>query len=406
MKNVFSRIYLTVLLLVCGMVGYAQNADIQHVEKRYNIYFRVNSTVIENDFSSNSSTIETLRQDVSETLQMKGAELDSLIIISSASPEGSLEYNRHLAMTRASNTKKLILSMFPELKDMTVKVECLDEDWDGLFDIINAHSEFPQREEMMQIIQSNSSLHSKELQLKELEQGWTYFLNNYAHSLRNSSITISVAIKGFAGDPLPVVSYSYIPEFKAIDKSMARVEVEPANPFSQKHLYVKTNALGLGLAISNLGCEIDFTKHLSISIPVYYSALNYLKETIKFRTLAVQPEIRYWTNKDNNGLFLGIHGGVAQYNIAVDGDLRYQDHNGTSPAIGGGIGLGYRLPISDDNRWHIEFAIGAGVYKLHYDTFYNVENGKLLDTYQKTYWGIDNAAINISYRFDLKKRKK
>ena len=145
------------------MVGYAQNADIQHVEKRYNIYFRVNSTVIENDFSSNSSTIETLRQDVSETLQMKGAELDSLIIISSASPEGSLEYNRHLAMTRASNTKKLILSMFPELKDMTVKVECLDEDWDGLFDIINAHSEFPQREEMMQIIQSNSSLHSKEL---------------------------------------------------------------------------------------------------------------------------------------------------------------------------------------------------------------------------------------------------
>lgn len=296
--------------------------------------------------------------------------------------------------------------MFPELKDKTIKVECLDEDWDGLFDILNAYPEFPQREEMIQIIQSDNSLQSKELHLTKLEHGWVYFLNNYAHLLRNSSITISVAIKGFNRDPHPIVSYSYIPEFKAIDKSIARVEVEPAKAFSQKHLYVKTNTLGLGLAISNLGCEIDLTKHLSISIPVYYSALNYFKETIKFRTLAVQPEIRYWANKDNNGLFLGLHGGVAQYNIAVDGDLRYQDHNGTSPAIGGGIGLGYRLPISDDNRWHIEFAIGAGVYKLQYDTFYNVENGKLLDTYRKTYWGIDNAAINISYRFDLKKRKK
>lgn len=103
MKNVLSRIYLTVLLLVCSVVSYAQNADTQYVEKRYNIYFRVNSTVIENDFSSNGSTIETLRQDISETLKIKGAGLDSLIIISSASPEGRLEHNRHLAMTRASN---------------------------------------------------------------------------------------------------------------------------------------------------------------------------------------------------------------------------------------------------------------------------------------------------------------
>ena len=35
-----------------------------------------------------------------------------------------------------------------------------------------------------------------------------------------------------------------------------------------------------------------------------------------------------------------------------------------------------------------------------------INNGKLIDTQRKIYWGVDNAAINISYNLDLKKRKK
>ena len=177
-------------------------------------------------------------------------------------------------------------------------------------------------------------------------------------------------------------------------------------PDWNRHLSIKTNALGLGMGISNLAIEIDICKHLSLSIPAYYSALNYFKQSIKFRTLATQPELRFWPKKDNNGFFLGLHGGIAQYNIAVDGDLRYQDHNGTSPAYGGGLGLGYRLPMSKNGKWQIEFTLGAGAYKLKYDTFYNVDNGNYIDTYDNIYIGIDNAAINISYQFDLKKRKK
>jgi hypothetical protein len=116
--------------------------------------------------------------------------------------------------------------------------------------------------------------------------------------------------------------------------------------------------------------------------------------------------LRYWFNQNNQKFFIGAHFGYAQYNIAVEGDYRYQDHGGKSPALGGGISLGYRMPISDDNKWHIEFTLGAGAYGLHYDKYYNVNNGKLIDTHRKIYWGVDNAAINISYNLDLKKRKK
>jgi hypothetical protein len=172
-------------------------------------------------------------------------------------------------------------------------------------------------------------------------------------------------------------------------------------------LSLKTNLIGLGLGISNIGIEADLAKHWSLAIPIYYSAWNYFSPTIKFRTLGVQPEVRYWFKENNTGLFLGAHLGVASYNIATDGLTRFQDHNGKSPAWGGGISVGYRMPLSKKHpNWKVEFTVGAGAYALYYDKFYNLEDGRLFDSRRRTYFGVDNAAINISYRFNLNKRKR
>jgi hypothetical protein len=170
---------------------------------------------------------------------------------------------------------------------------------------------------------------------------------------------------------------------------------------------LKTNAIGLGMGIANVAAEIDLAKHWSFSLPIYYSAWNYFKSTIKFRTLAVQPEFRYWLSKYNDGFFAGAHVGLAYYNFAFDGDYRYQDHNRKTPALGGGVNVGYRLPISKNHRWRVEFLLGAGVYLLHYDKFHNTPNtkdGLMVESIKKTYWGIDQAAVSFSYTFDLKKR--
>jgi hypothetical protein len=152
--------------------------------------------------------------------------------------------------------------------------------------------------------------------------------------------------------------------------------------------------------------EFELGNYLSLSIPVSYSAINYFKPTIKFRNFSVQPELRVWPMKNSDGLFLGAHMGFAYYNFAFDGDWRYQDHEGTSPTLGGGLSVGYRLPISHNGNWKLEFAVGAGVYPLYYDVFQNVNNvkeGLLLDTRNKTYIGLDNVTIGISYRIPLKK---
>ena len=188
------------------------------------------------------------------------------------------------------------------------------------------------------------------------------------------------------------------------------VPIKPAPALPQpegwtRHLYLKSNALGLGMAIANIAAEIDLAKHWSFTLPVYYSAWDYFKSTIKFRTFAVQPELRYWPSENNNGFFAGAHFGLAYYNFAFDDDYRYQDHNRETPAIGGGASIGYRLSISKNHRWKMEISIGAGVYPLHYDKFHNTpktKDGLMTESIKKTYWGIDQAAVSLAYTFDLK----
>ena len=174
-----------------------------------------------------------------------------------------------------------------------------------------------------------------------------------------------------------------------------------------RKLHLKTNAVGLGVAVANAAAEIDLARHWSFTFPVYYSAWDYFESTVKFRTFAIQPEFRYWLSEENEGFFGGAHFGLSKYNFAFDGDYRYQDHNRETPSIGGGVSMGYRLPIIKNNRWRVEFSLGAGAYTTHHDKFYNTPNtkgGLMIETIKKTYWGIDHAAVSFSYSFDLKKK--
>lgn len=94
---------------------------------------------------------------------------------------------------------------------------------------------------------------------------------------------------------------------------------------------------------------------------------------------------------------------MAYYNVAFGGAVRYQDHDRRTPALGGGLNVGYRLNISANRLWRLEFSLGAGVYRLDYDKFQNRHNGLRTERCKKTFFGVDNAAVSICYTFDLTK---
>ncbi len=166
---------------------------------------------------------------------------------------------------------------------------------------------------------------------------------------------------------------------------------------------VKTNAVGLSMMMANAGVEIDVHPKLSVNIPIYYSGINYFTQTVKFRFLGFQPELRYWPGPKRR-LYAGFHLGVAYYNFAWGREWRYQDKGGKTPTWGGGLGVGYRLPLDKNERWNVEFTIGAGLYDLNYDRFYNVPNGALESSDRKLFIGLDNVAVSFSYSFDMKKK--
>ena len=161
---------------------------------------------------------------------------------------------------------------------------------------------------------------------------------------------------------------------------------------------VKTNAVGLGMLIANAGVELGFGDRFSLHIPFYYSAANYFSSRTKFRILGTQPELRYW-HPSLKGCFGGVHLGVASWNFAYNKRWRYQDKDGSTPALGGGVSVGYRMPLGAARRWGMEFSLGAGVYRLRYDKFRNEPNGALVESRRKTFAGIDHVGVSFTYTF-------
>ena len=409
---------ISLVFLLCTLGVYGQ-------EKRIEVCvdFRVNKTNLDSSFSDNAIRVQEIISFLQEIRQDSTVRIVEVSLCGSASPEGSYQLNRKLAQGRLSSLEKLVRQEV-EIPDSVITRNDSYIPWDILKSLVK-DSELTHKEEVLAILEEesrlvdyhhpNTHIDNRIVKIKQLDEGrvWQQINRQFFSSMRNACTVIVTYRDELQTEP-EVISQPVEPEVKT-ESEPAPVVVPEPEPVPEiitgtegwnRQLHVKTNAIGLAMAIANAGVEVDLAPHWSFTLPVYYSAWDYFKSTIKFRTFAVQPEFRYWFSENNHKFFIGAHFGYAQYNIAVDGNYRYQDHDGKSPALGGGVSVGYRMPISKNDKWHIEFTLGAGAYRLHYDRFYNVNNGKLMDTHKKTYCGVDNAAVNISYRFNLNKRKK
>ena len=48
--------------------------------------------------------------------------------------------------------------------------------------------------------------------------------------------------------------------------------------------------------------------------------------------------------------------------------------------------------------------MGAGYANIHYDVFYNVENGIQYNSGVKNYWGLTKAGISVVYIININKQ--
>lgn len=419
------KIICRIFPLLCAMIfALGQNAFAQQSEKHkvvkselqrdeMRIRFRVSTSNINPGYMNNADSLERIVAWVDRVQQDSTIDIVGVEFCGAVSPEGSVRFNHYLSNARLKALEKYVRSRVDIPEEIIVRNDHYIA-WDELKELVSK-SDFANKEDIIEVLNSENRSTGEQLDsrigdLKNMDGGvtWRKLYNTFFVDLRNAYTVLITRKSQMVEFSEPVLKHTIALEpmlplkLHMEDMSIKLGASESVSILENRYMYVKSNLVGLGLLMANLGVEFDIGSYLSFNLPIYYSAVNYFRHTIKFRTFSLQPELRFWPTKNNDGIFIGAHAGFAYYNFAFNKEWRYQDKDGKTPTLGGGLSLGYRMPLSRDNRWKLEMAVGAGVYPLCYDVFHNEYNGQLHETRKKTYFGLDNLLLGVSYRIPLR----
>ena len=354
----------------------------------------------------------------------KNGRISVISIHGSTSPEGSSTYNNALSRKRAVAMRDYIITR-SDIPASLFEIVAIGENWSALEENIDKCLTSDQASEVRSVISEYADLDMREAKLRKPENAgiWSVMSSRLFPVLRRSVIEVRFKDGGeqvYAVDeqgevteilsPAPEPEAEHETQPEPVPEIVGEPEAVPADkPQDCEKLWrVYTNIPAWGMAIANAGGEYDFSCHWSANLSIYYSAWNYGTETRKFRTFIFRPEVRRWLHTDHHGFFVDAHLQMAAYNYShPSGQYRIQDVGGKNPALGGGIGVGYRINVPWKGKpgdWSFEAQLGCGVYHLYYDRFENRANGQLIDTRSRTWFGIDNAAVSVVYTFNKNKK--
>ena len=408
---------LFVILTLVLLLPIASKA--QEVRETATVEFKVGSARIDTTYKDNATNLKEIVTLIKEIQNDSTLQILNIDFRGSASPEGNSSINKALSNKRLNALEEYIRAQVDFPDSITTRHDAYIP-WQVLTTMVE-NSTFPMRDTVLIILKmepkevinsQGKHVDHRVLKLQQLNNGHIFSDMNKKFFDVLRSARIAITTKQIIDTtpvviPEPVVEPVVEPEPEPV---VIEQPTEPEIPTWTPGLLLKTNAVGWAMGITNFAVEIDFARRWSLNIPIYYSGYNYFTSTVKFRTFAIQPGIRYWFNEAaNDGVFLEGHFGMAYYNFAMNNDFRIQDHDGDTPALGGGLSVGYRLPISKNKRWKMEFSAGVGAYKAHYDKYHNTDNtteGQYYETVRKTFIGVDHVGISFSYMFNLKKRAK
>lgn len=383
------------------------------------VYFEQGRTAFYPEYRENARRCDEFIKRISAIQKISNFEITEVQYKPMSSPEGDRGFNEFLISERARFMTNYLHGKL-EFPDSVVTVSPFVSEWRSVRQRVIDDPDMPFKDEVIRLIDKDTTDTARETLLMQLDSGkvWLYMDQKFMADLRSFAIFVHVGFR------MPQLEEVVIEEPESVDLpyiEMADTSVRwtPVNleyvglrKYKGNHiLKVKTNAVGWAMMVANASVEYQVIPHVSVALPFYYSGgLNYFKQNIKFRGMVIQPQVRYypWIRYDvNSGFYVGAHLGLGLYNVAYGGEWRIQDHNGRRPSYGGGIDVGYSMQFRKNSRWGLDFTIGAGVYDSKYDVFHNVENGAYYQTsVRKTWVGVDNASVAVTYLFDFKKRRK
>lgn len=151
------------------------------------IYFKRGKYDLERHFRDNNMTLVNLVSSIRALLDSKSSRIARIVIVGSASPEGTLAFNDRLAWNRAVTLKEF-LGRNTKYPGDSITLFNGSENWHGLRRMVAA-SDLCEREEILRIIDNVPIRQGRELELMKLSGGrpYLYMLEHMFPELRNAA---------------------------------------------------------------------------------------------------------------------------------------------------------------------------------------------------------------------------
>lgn len=375
------------------------------------INFRKSEMVLDKNFKQNDNALSVICNHLSDFSNPDSAMvLKRIYVAGSASPEGSVEINRHLSEGRAKSIFDYLGQLY-SLPDSLTTFEFVGRDWSRLLMLVEADDAVPYRGEALEVIRKiiserDNGLREDITPLKRLRGGMTYryLYDNMFPSLRESKLVVSYErpqrkrVENFEAEEMNVPVVEVVVEPLASDSLV--VEENKCRPF---YMDIHTNMLYDIAAVPNIGLEFYMGRNFSASINWMYAWWSNDARHRYWRVYGGDVTVRYWFGsasheKPLTGHHVGIYGQALTYDFEFGG----KGYMGGLPHgtlwdrcnYGGGLEYGYSLPVA--RRLNVDFTLGVGYLGGEYREYRPVNDKYIwLTTKKRNWFGPTKAEVSL-----------
>lgn len=375
-------------LLVFLLVFFCSGHFASSTEHRTEIFvdFRLNDAHIDPAYSDNALRIDEAISFLCGLANDTAARISSVAFCGSASPEGSYEWNRHLASRRLAALERFIRE-YIDLPDSIISRSDSYIPWDYLRGRVS-ESDLLMKDTIISIIGMDAQVVSdpstgkhvdrRILLLKRLEDGnvWDQLMRRYFSDMRSSSV-VAITYKEMPASASLSVPTSEVSDIMNIVSADRAIRCQPIlipleEDFSlkhHKHLYmgIYTNLLFDALGVPNLGAEFYLGRNFSIAGNWMHAWWCQECHRRYWRLYGGEINLRRWFGSASRlkplaGHHLGIYAQAFTYDFQLGGKVYMGGEPGGTifdrAHFGGGVEYGYALPVA--SRFNIDFSLGVG----------------------------------------------
>lgn len=190
-------------------------------DSRYSVRYLINLSTLNAALAGNGAELGDLDAFVQKLMADSLLRVEKVDITGYSSPDGPVAFNERLAKNRAQNFRSYVDRKYDFSERYKVDVSSVAEDWEMCRQLV-ARSSMPDRQAVLEIIDSRRTPEAKEAELKKMPAAWSYMVREILPPLRRVEMTIDYG----AGDV--VVVRTKIP--RPAPEPVCAPEPEPCAP--------------------------------------------------------------------------------------------------------------------------------------------------------------------------------